>query len=72
MIKIKTLFLKDPTNLSRIVDVIDPSNEWVLTHGIATRKYDGTACAIIDGELYKRYDVKKGRMVPSHAKKLIL
>lgn len=25
---------------------------------IATRKWDGTACAIIDGRLYKRYDAK--------------
>jgi hypothetical protein len=67
MIKIKTLFLKDPTNLSRVINEIDPSNEWVLTHGIATRKYDGTACAIIDGELYKRYDIKKGKSVPKDA-----
>lgn len=33
----------------------------------ATRKYDGTACAIIDGLLYKRYDVKKGKAVPKFA-----
>ena len=35
--------------------------------GVATRKFDGTACAIINGELYKRYDVKKGREIPAKA-----
>jgi hypothetical protein len=67
MKKISTLFLKDPTNLSRVINVVDPSNEWVLTHGIATIKYDGTACAIINNELYKRHDVKKGKSVPDGA-----
>jgi hypothetical protein len=67
MKKISTLFLKDPTNLSRVIDEIDPSNQWVLTHGIATRKYDGTACAIINNELYKRYDVKNSKRVPDGA-----
>lgn len=35
--------------------------------GIPTRKFDGTATAIINGELYKRYDVKKGKQVPLNA-----
>lgn len=67
MKKICTLFEKDPDDLGRVVDLIPYKNEWVLTHGIATRKYDGTACAIINGELYKRYDVKKDRVVPDGA-----
>ena len=34
--------------------------EWVtLGEGIATRKYDGTACMVKDKVLYKRYDAKK-------------
>lgn len=27
-------------------------------------KYDGSCCAIIDGEYYKRYDCKKGKIPP--------
>ena len=45
--------------------------EWVLTDKdvIATIKWDGSACAIINGELYKRYDarVKYGKTVPEGA-----
>lgn len=60
-----TFFKKDPSNLGRVIPEIDENNLWVLdTATIATRKYDGSACAIIQGELYKRYDVKKGRQVP--------
>lgn len=69
MKKISTLFKKDPNDLSRVINEINPDNAWVLTDKdvIATRKYDGTACAIIDGQLYKRYDVKKGKQVPPFA-----
>jgi hypothetical protein len=68
MIKITTLFKKDPTNLARVINEINPENEWVFKgEGIATRKFDGTAAAIINGEVYKRYDVKKGRQVPEGA-----
>lgn len=69
MQKIKTLFKKDPSDLSRVINEIDPENNWVLDEGVkATRKFDGTACAIAsDGQLYKRYDVKKGREVPVNA-----
>lgn len=39
--------------------------EWVLEgEGIATVKYDGSCCAVIDGEYYKRYDCKKGKIPP--------
>lgn len=68
MKKITTLFKKDPKNLSRVINEINPENQWVFDGGsIATRKFDGTAAAIINGELYKRYDVKKGRLVPDGA-----
>jgi len=67
MKKISTLFKKDPQDLGRVINEVNPENEWVFTEGIPTRKYDGTATAIIDGELYKRYDVKKGRQVPDGA-----
>lgn len=65
MIKITTLFKKDPNNLALVINEVNPGNEWVLNgEGVATRKFDGTACAMIEGELYKRYDVKKGKSVP--------
>lgn len=35
--------------------------------GVATLKWDGSCCAIIDGELYKRYDAKKGKKAPEGA-----
>ncbi len=65
--KISTLFKKDPTNLGRVINEINPDNDWVLNNSRATRKFDGTASAIINGELYKRYDVKKGREAPENA-----
>lgn len=67
MKKISTLFKKDMNDLGRVINEINPENVWALTEGVATRKYDGTACAIHKGELYKRYDVKKGRQVPEVA-----
>jgi hypothetical protein len=67
MKKISTLFKKDINDLSRVIPEVDPENIWVYDSGIPTRKFDGSACAIIDGLLYKRYDVKKGRTVPEEA-----
>jgi len=68
MRKISTLYKKDPNDLSRVINEINPENEWVIKReGIPTRKFDGTACSIINGELYKRYDVKKGKQVPANA-----
>lgn len=68
MKKISTLFQKDPDDLKRVINKVNPGNEWVFNgQAIATRKFDGTAAAIIDGELYKRYDVKKGKQVPANA-----
>ena len=35
--------------------------------GFATLKWDGTACAVINGHLYKRYDAKRGKTPPAGA-----
>ncbi len=44
---------------------VTPGCEWVLAgEGKATRKWDGTACAVIDGGLYARYDAKQGKTPP--------
>lgn len=68
MRKIPTLFMKDPTDLSLVLFEINPDCQWVKDGKfIATRKFDGLACAIIDGNLYKRYDVKKGKTAPLSA-----
>lgn len=67
MKKISTLFKKDPTNLGRVINEINPENAWVIGNWIPTRKYDGTACAIINWELYKRYDVKRWMTIPDGA-----
>jgi len=67
MRKISTLFKKDHSNLGKVINEINPENEWVFTDGIPTRKFDGTSVAIINGEIYKRYDVKKGRQIPDGA-----
>jgi hypothetical protein len=68
MRKMTTFFKKDPSDLSKVINEIDPVNAWVLLSStIATRKYDGTACAIINGKLYKRYDAKKGKPIPEGA-----
>jgi hypothetical protein len=68
MKKISTLFKKNPENLGLVINEINPENQWVFDgDGIPTRKYDGTSTAIINGEIYKRYDVKKGRQVPEGA-----
>lgn len=68
MKKISTLYKKDAENLGRVIDEINPDNQWVLDgEGVGTRKFDGIASAIINGELYKRYDVKKGKQAPEGA-----
>jgi len=67
MKKLSTLFKKDPNDLGRVINEINPENEWVHAHGVGRRKYDGTSCAIIKGDLYKRFDLKKGRVLPPNS-----
>src|ERR1035437_8102641 len=68
MKKISTLFKKDLNDLGKVINEINPEYQWVFDgEGTATRKFDGTATAIIEGELHKRYDVKKGRKIPDGA-----
>lgn len=68
MKKIASLFKRDYEGNRQVLNEIVEGSEWVAKgEGIATVKYDGTACMIKNGELYKRYDVKKGRSVPEGA-----
>ena len=64
MKKITTLFKKDINDLSKVINEVDPANSWVYDFGIPTVKYDGTSCAVINGKLCKRFDLKKGRKLP--------
>lgn len=70
MKKIPTLFERVYEN-HKVIDVlpkVTEGMEWVLDgEGVATVKFDGSCCAIINGEFYKRYDAKKGRKVPEGA-----
>lgn len=70
MKKIPTAYVKIYEN-HKIVEI---KNEYTnekckeaVENGIATLKIDGSCCAVINGELYKRYDCKKGKKAPEGA-----
>lgn len=70
MKKIPTLFERQYENhkVVGITETVTPGMEWVLAgDGEATVKWDGSACAVIDGKYYKRYDAKKGKTPPKGA-----
>lgn len=51
-----------------ITNAVTPGCEWVLNgEGQAYRKRDGTACAVIGGKLYRRYDAKRSKTPPEGA-----
>ena len=69
MKKIPTLFTR-VFETRRIVDSLPettPGCEEAFLNGDATVKVDGSCCAVIDGEFYKRYDAKKGKNPPEGA-----
>lgn len=70
MKKIPTLFerIYDNHKIVGIIPNVTKGMEWVLDdEGIATVKWDGACCAIINGEFYKRYDAKNGKKPPEGA-----
>ena len=70
MKKIPTLFERVYENhkVVGITDKVTPGCEWVLRgEGTPTIKYDGSACAVINGKAFKRYDAKKGKEIPDNA-----
>ena len=73
MKKIKNVFKRDFSKVktvdnrykSTLKNEVNNGCEWVLNgEGVATVKFDGTSCMIKEGELYKRYDCKRGRKKP--------
>ena len=69
MKKIPTLFERIYENhkIVGITNNITPGCEEAFRKGTATLKVDGSCCAIINGEFYKRYDCKKGKTPPEGA-----
>lgn len=68
MKKIPTVFERDWNgDRSRVVAQVHPRCQWVLDgEGVATRKVDGTSCLMRDGQLFKRLEVKRGKIAPSN------
>lgn len=70
MKKIPTAFERVFEN-HRIIDILpeytSDEAEHAIKYGLATIKYDGSCCAVIDGVPYKRYDAKKGKKPPADA-----
>ena len=70
MKKIPTLFRRtfDAQHRKHVTSEVTPGLEWVTEgRGVATVKFDGTCCALIDGRFYRRYDAKKGKTPPEGA-----
>ena len=71
MKKIPTLFKREfeGHNVARTLPEITEGLEWILTDYdiYPTIKVDGACCAMINGELYKRFDAKKGKFYPADA-----
>ncbi len=66
MRKIPSLFIRDTVNSRLVTREVDPDCRWVVEgYGKATQKYDGTACLILEGRLYRRHRLKPGRPVPT-------
>lgn len=70
MEKIPCLFERvfDGPRNATLLETVTPGCEWVIGgEGVASLKWDGTACMVRDGRLYKRYDAKRGKAPPMNA-----
>jgi len=60
MKKVISLFKRDYEGNRQVYDEVVEGAEWVIAgEGIATEKFDGIACMVRGGKLYKRYDRKR-------------
>lgn len=65
MKKIISLFQRNYDGDRLVRDEVVPGAEWVLEgEGVPTRKWDGTCVLIENGQMWKRYEVKKGKTPP--------
>lgn len=65
MKKIVSLFQRNYDGDRKVRDEVTPGAEWVgKGEGYATRKWDGVAVLVKDGQVFKRYDAKAGRTPP--------
>ena len=67
MESIPTLFVRNDRGRVTFPATINPECQWVADgEGVATVKWDGTACAVIDGVLYARHrhEASKGDPPP--------
>lgn len=67
MKKMPCLFERDFSDKRhpKLLESVTPGCEWVFAgEGRATRKWDGTACLVRAGALFKRYDAKRGKQPP--------
>lgn len=69
MKKIPTLFKRvfEDNKLITTLPVVTDGLEDVLHNGVATVKWDGACCAVINGVFYRRYDAKHGKPIPQGA-----
>lgn len=65
MKKIPSLFARDTLNPQILTHDYHPHAGWVVAgEGSATRKWDGTAARWAAGQLWARYDAKRGKQPP--------
>lgn len=65
MKKIPSLFARDAANPQILTRDYHPLAVWVVAgEGVATRKWDGTAARWSAGQLWARYDAKRGKQPP--------
>jgi hypothetical protein len=67
MQKIPTLFLRDELGKNRAVarNDVNPECCWVINgEGVSTVKFDGSACLVKEGRLFKRHELKEGGSKP--------
>jgi hypothetical protein len=63
--KIISLFQRNYDGDRLVRDEVVPGAEWVLAgEGVATQKYDGVCTMVRDGRLFKRYELKPGKVPP--------
>lgn len=70
MKKMKSLFKREFNSgrVEKSLNIVEEGCEWVLNgEGYATEKLDGTCCMIKDGQIYRRFDYKSGRILPENA-----